>query len=121
MSGTAKTVLIVGGVAAGAFVLFKLIAPSGPAIKAPPANANTLSLKGITGLASALGSFLGGGSGGGSGGGGGGGVDSSDAYSRQIYSTPASQAALAGLRASDSVTVTDNFIYTDPNGDFIAG
>lgn len=56
MSDTVKTVLIVGGAAVGAFVLFKMLAPSSPALAArPPAqNTDLVTLSGLVGLGKSI-------------------------------------------------------------------
>jgi len=107
MSETTKTVLIVGGVAVGAFVLLKAIAPS-PGIAAygkQPANTATASIQGLIGIGSALkGLFSSGGS---------------------SSSSPSSGPTAADLTAigfdTNNYTTSNGFEYTDSSGKFIAG
>jgi len=65
VSGTVKTVLIVGGAAVGAFVLFKALAPSSaPKYKAPRADTDLVTLSGLVGLGKGVFDSFGGSSGG---------------------------------------------------------
>lgn len=107
---TTRTVLIVGGAAVGVVVLFKLLSPTAPTPRVATKQkglTDLISLNSIIGAASSI--F----------GGGGGPANLSDQGG--AYSDAASQAAISQVAGSSSVNISDNFIYTTPDGGFIAG
>lgn len=116
MNGTAKTLLIAGGVVVGAYVLMKVVAPTAKVVARP--SASTSSYAGIIGSLSAIGSGIGNlfsGDGGGS-------SSSSSSPSGMLNPQGASAADLAAMGFDvNNVTVTDNFMYTDDLGHFVAG
>lgn len=64
MNDTVKTILIVGGVAVGVVLLFRMIQPAGAAAPAPRANTDVVSLQSLFTIGAALGNAFGGGGGG---------------------------------------------------------
>lgn len=113
MSQTGKTVLIAGGVVVGAYVLMKFLAPP-PAVNRG-ATSSTSGLAGIIGNVAALGS----------------GIanlfgkssptsSASSSFDAGAYSDAATQATLRNFD-SRNFTVTNGFMFTDDNGNFIAG
>ncbi len=56
---TTQTVLVVGGVAVGAFVLLKVLAPPPAVLAKPKANTDTINVNSLIGLGGALAGLLG--------------------------------------------------------------
>lgn len=109
MSGTVKTVLIVGGAALGVALILR--ATSSPAVRAVNRQQSGLaSLQGLIGVAAAAKGLF----------------DSSPspntptAFDGGAYSDPASQATLRNFDTSN-YSVSNGFAFTDASGRFIAG
>lgn len=101
MSETTKTLLIAGGVVVGAFVLMRVISP--PAVPKGPPSA-TSSLAGVISSVAALGS----------------GITNLFGHSTSGSSNPNAPSVPANFDTSN-YSVSNGFMFTDANGNFIAG
>ena len=106
---TTQTVILVGGVAVGAFILVKMMSPTKVAPKGAPAPNS--SLQGIIGNVAAIGAGL---------------TSLFDRSGSEVtgytpHGPTASDVAAAGFTSGSNVTVTDGFMFTDDQGHFIAG
>ncbi len=108
---TTKTLLIAGGVVVGAFVLMRVLSP--PPATVPRPTSSTSSLAGVIGAISGIGSAVGNIFGHSSGGGG-------ASSNGGAYSDAASQTVLKNFDSSN-YSVSNGFMFTDANGNFIAG
>lgn len=116
---TGKVVLIVGGVAVGAYVLLKLVAPSPLSRSATGPRSGTDLVGGINGIIGAATSLKGlfssnSSSAAASA------IDNPRAFEGGAYADPASQAALSKFD-TDNYSASGGFMFTDTSGTFIAG
>lgn len=120
---TSTIILIAVGGVAGVYILTRVFSSSSPTALAAAARAKQQQQStAATSIGQALGGLIGGifsSHGAGT-------ANSSSAVTgfsgnAGAYSDAASQAALSGLQGSSTITTTDNFIYTDPSGDFLVG